>query len=227
MMLSIASEALAVAASTILESLSYSAMIQSTPIWVANLIFSAACWSDGSAVATIRRLLRLLSTTTRKAWQILASSRFLGSRCRSMASRSSSGRAEGGRHGVRQIGSRHRAGAGQFGDEAVAVGLGLAGDVFGRLLSELAGRNQRARQARKGHGGASMTAGSTAAMGEFVLDGNEPLPFVRGATDHRSLPSWCKSFARQQPRRQLVRSHAGKGLVGVRGFEPPASTSRT
>ena len=65
MMLSIASVALAVAASTILESLSYSAMTQSTPIWVANLIFSAACWSDGSAVATIRRLLRLLSTTTR------------------------------------------------------------------------------------------------------------------------------------------------------------------
>jgi hypothetical protein len=38
-------------------------MTQSTPICVANLIFSAACWSDGSAVATIRRLLRLLRTT--------------------------------------------------------------------------------------------------------------------------------------------------------------------
>ena len=109
MMLSIASVAVAVAASTILDSLSYSAMIQSTPIWVANLIFSAACWSDGSAVATIRRLLRLLSTTTRKAWQILVSSRFLGSRCRSIGVQVQQGRAEGGGHGVRQIGRRDRA----------------------------------------------------------------------------------------------------------------------
>jgi hypothetical protein len=65
MMLSMASVALVALASTILVSLSYSAMIQSTPIWVANLIFSAASWSDGSAVATISRLLRLDSTTTR------------------------------------------------------------------------------------------------------------------------------------------------------------------
>jgi hypothetical protein len=65
MMLSMASVALVAFASTILVSLSYSAMIQSTPIWVENLIFSAASWSDGSAVATIRRLLRLDSTTTR------------------------------------------------------------------------------------------------------------------------------------------------------------------
>jgi hypothetical protein len=57
--------ALVAFASTILVSLSYSAMIQSTPIWVENLIFSAASWSDGSAVATISRLLRLASTTTR------------------------------------------------------------------------------------------------------------------------------------------------------------------
>jgi hypothetical protein len=81
MMLSMASLALVAPASTILVSLSYSAMIQSTPIWVENLIFSPACWSDGSAVATIRRLFRLDSTTTRRAWQILVSSRFLGRRC--------------------------------------------------------------------------------------------------------------------------------------------------
>ena len=50
MMLSIASVAVVALASTILVSLSYSAMIQSTPIWVANLIFSAAyqvCHPDG------------------------------------------------------------------------------------------------------------------------------------------------------------------------------------
>ncbi len=65
MMLSITSLAVVVWASTSLLSLSYSAITQSTPIWVANLIFSAACWSAGSAVATIRRLLRLLRTTMR------------------------------------------------------------------------------------------------------------------------------------------------------------------
>ena len=59
MMLSMASVAVVELASTILVSLSYSAMIQSTPICVANLIFSPACWSDGSAVATMRRLFRL------------------------------------------------------------------------------------------------------------------------------------------------------------------------
>ena len=58
------SEADLVVASTKRFSLSYSAIIQSTPIWVVNLIFSAASWSVGSAVATIKRLLRLLSTTT-------------------------------------------------------------------------------------------------------------------------------------------------------------------
>jgi hypothetical protein len=58
-----ASAAVVALASTSLESLSYSAMTQSTPIWVANLIFSAASWSEGSAVATISRLLRLLRTT--------------------------------------------------------------------------------------------------------------------------------------------------------------------
>ncbi len=65
MMLSIASEAVVVDVSTSLLNLSYSAITQSTPICVENLIFSAACWSEGSAVATIRRLLRLLSTTIR------------------------------------------------------------------------------------------------------------------------------------------------------------------
>jgi hypothetical protein len=64
-MLSIASDAVMAWASTSLSNLSYSAMTQSTPIWLANLIFSAAPWSDGSAVATTRRLFRLLSTTTR------------------------------------------------------------------------------------------------------------------------------------------------------------------
>jgi hypothetical protein len=42
-MLLMVSAALAAAASIIRESLSYSAMTQSTPIWDANLIFSAAC----------------------------------------------------------------------------------------------------------------------------------------------------------------------------------------
>ena len=42
MMLSMASDAVVADASTILDSLSYSAMTQSTPIWVENLIFSAA-----------------------------------------------------------------------------------------------------------------------------------------------------------------------------------------
>ena len=65
MMCSIASAALVVDASTILDSLSYSAITQSTPIWVENLIFSATSWSDGSAVATIKRLLRLLNTIIR------------------------------------------------------------------------------------------------------------------------------------------------------------------
>jgi hypothetical protein len=89
-MFSIVSVVVALLASTRRVSLSYSATIQSTPIWVANLIFSAACWSDGSAVATISRLLRLLSTTTRKAWHIFGS-RSLGRRVASTASRSSSG----------------------------------------------------------------------------------------------------------------------------------------
>ncbi len=65
MMLSIAWLAVVFWLSTSLLSLSYSAMTQSTPIWVANLILSAACWSAGSAVATNKRLLRLLSTTMR------------------------------------------------------------------------------------------------------------------------------------------------------------------
>ena len=63
--LSMASAALVALASTSAVSLSYSAITQSTPIWVANLTFSAASWSEGSAVARIRRLLRLLSTTMR------------------------------------------------------------------------------------------------------------------------------------------------------------------
>ncbi|MCY1533682.1 hypothetical protein D9M68_690220 [compost metagenome] len=79
-MLLMVSAALAAAASIMRESLSYSAMTQSTPICDANLIFSAACWSDGSAVATIRRLLRLLRTTMRYAWQSFGSSRSLGRR---------------------------------------------------------------------------------------------------------------------------------------------------
>jgi hypothetical protein len=91
MMLSIASLAVVARPSTILVSLSYSAITQSTPICVANLTFSAACWSDGSAVATIRRLLRFESTTIRKSWQIFGSSSPFGRRCRSIAFRSSTG----------------------------------------------------------------------------------------------------------------------------------------
>ena len=58
--------------------------------------------------------------------------------------------AEGAGQGVRQIARRHRAGARQFGDEAGAAGLRLLIDLFGRLRRQLAGRNQRARQAQEG-----------------------------------------------------------------------------
>ena len=94
MMSSIASVAVVVLASTSLESLSNSAMTQSKPIWVENLMRSAAAWSDGSAVAMIRRLPRLLSTSTRKSVQILGSSSPLGRRWGSTASRSTRGAAK-------------------------------------------------------------------------------------------------------------------------------------
>ena len=77
--------------STQRESLSYSAITQSTCSPLANLMRSAAVWSDGSAVATIKRLPRLLRTNTPSSAHTLASNRSLGSFCGAAASKSISG----------------------------------------------------------------------------------------------------------------------------------------
>ncbi len=55
-------------------------------------------------------------------------------------------RGERSRHGVRQIGRRNHARAGQLGDEAAARGQGFAENIFGRLLRQFAGGNQRAAE---------------------------------------------------------------------------------
>ena len=59
---------------------------------------------------------------------------------------------EGDRHRVREDAWRDRARAGEFGDEAGAVGLRLAVDVLGRLLPQLARGDERAAEARQGDG---------------------------------------------------------------------------
>ena len=74
-------------------SLSCSTTTHSGDSWVANLMRSLASWSVGSTQARNSRLPRLFSGSTWYCPISLASMMFLGRRCASTASRSSSGTA--------------------------------------------------------------------------------------------------------------------------------------
>src|SRR6218665_579257 len=62
------------------------------------------------------------------------------------------GRAKDGRHRMRQVSGGDSPGAGQFGNETGAVGLGLLVNVLGRFLTQLACGHQRPAQSGKCNG---------------------------------------------------------------------------
>ncbi len=116
------------AASTIRDSLSYSAMTQSTPICVANLIFSAASLVRGIGRGNDQAVVALAQHHDPVGLAHLGVEQVLGQALRDRWRRGPAAgapKAEDTRVG--QVCSRNGAGAGQLGNETGAAGLRLAG----------------------------------------------------------------------------------------------------
>jgi hypothetical protein len=118
--------------------------------WVTNLMRSAASWSDGSAVATIRR--PPLGQRQQAVFQRQLDVDQVGRQALRVERIDVDQRREGLGQGVRQVAGRHRAGLDQLGNEGPARRLGLAMDVLGHLLAELAGHDQHPADAGQGAG---------------------------------------------------------------------------
>jgi hypothetical protein len=127
---------------------------------VEEVIFSAASWSDGSAVATISQLLRLLSTTI-LATNFDVEQAFGGLDINGIKSRS---RCEGDRHGVKQVRCRY-GGTSQLTNET-GSSIGLYGKYLPADFVRVFLPNQRTAKPGNAKVAVSLFAVSAAAISQ-------------------------------------------------------------
>ena len=219
-------------------SLSYSTMTHSGVSWVANLMRSTASWSVGSAAPMKSRLPRLPSTMSWYWLAILGSTRLRGSFCKSTAARSTSGRASDV-------------------DNVCASSSGFIAPPLTTAATKLLLRSRALLLSSSAILALSLPALTRTRATPVRVDGGDSTSvsaaIVRfsGASawteDHRRSDARCKHawaeggahspqhctdvvppnvLTHRAPRRPMRLAHRA-GMVGVSGFEPPASTSRT
>ena len=133
------------------------------------------------------------------------------------------------RQRVRQVGRRHRTGGDERRDEAdLALGSGLD-QRLGRLRIELAGVHKHPGDAgQRGMGGFGQRIHVEGRQLTMQKEANGIIADHPGTVNRRARPCRQQFTPPSACARTVLQTGSTQAsLVGVRGFEPPASTSRT